>query len=129
MGRIVVSQVVETFNDGQTFKKRVISMERMTWKELMGKIDISGWRWNWLGDLNVVQSLGNGRYVIRLSARKIIDDDPTFVTEDSENGVIRDTEGRTYLISDWKDDLTVYCEVEKTDDGIIPVDTLHEFLG
>jgi len=102
-------------------------MERITWKELMDQFDISRWRWSWLSDLDVVESLGDGRYIIKLNAGKIINDDPTFVTEDSENGVIVDAEGNRFEITDWKDDLTVYCEVEKTDDGIVPVDTmLHE---
>ena len=103
-------------------------MERITWKELMSDIDISGWKWSWLSDLDVVKELEDGRYLVRFSAGKIINDDPTFVTEDSENGVIVDAEGRTFQITDWKDDLTVYCEVEKTDDGIVPVDTMLHVL-
>ena len=99
-------------------------MERITWKELMDQFDISRWRWSWLSDLDVVKELGDGRYLVRFSAGKIINDDPTFVTEDSENGVIVDAEGRTFQITDWKDDLTLYCVVEKTDDGIVPVDTM-----
>ena len=102
-------------------------MERITWKELMDQFDISRWRWSWLSDLDVVESLGDGRYIIKLNAGKIINDDPTFVTEDSENGVIVDAEGNRFEITDWKDDLTLYCVVEKADDGIVPVDTmLHE---
>ena len=99
-------------------------MERITWKELMDQFDISRWRWSWIGDLNVVKELGDGRYIIRLNAGKIINDDPTFVTEDSENGVIVDAEGNRFEITDWKDDYFVYCEVEETDDGIVPVDTM-----
>ena len=102
-------------------------MERITWKELMQSLDVSHWRWSWLSDLDVVESLGDGRYLVRFNAGKIINDDPTFVTEDSENGVIVDAEGNRFEITDWKDDYFVYCEVEETDDGIVPVDTmLHE---
>jgi len=104
----------------------MIRMERITWKELMQSLDVSHWRWSWIGDLNVVKELGDGRYIIRLNAGKIINDDPTFVTEDSENGVIVDAEGNRFEITDWKDDYFVYCEVEKTDDGIVPVSMLYE---
>jgi len=74
----------------------------------------------------VVKELEDGRYLVRFNAGKIINDDPTFVTEDSENGVIVDGEGRTFQIIDWKDDYCVYFEVEKTDDGIVPVLMLYE---
>ncbi len=82
-------------------------MERITWKELMDQFDISRWRWSWIGDLNVVKELGDGKYIIKLNAGKIINDDPTFVTEDSENGVIVDAEGNRFEVTDWKDDYFV----------------------
>ena len=121
------NSIISQNNGFENNLKEVISMERITWKELMQSLDVSHWRWSWLSDLDVVESLGDGRYLVRFNAGKIINDDPTFVTEDSENGVIVDAEGNRFEITDWKDDLTVYCEVEKTDDGIVPVDTmLHE---
>ena len=104
-------------------------MERITWKELMDQFDISRWRWSWLSDLDVVESLGDGRYLVRFNAHQIINDEPSLSVDDPNLGIITDAEGRTFQIIDWKDDLTVYCEVEKTDDGIVPVDTmLHESL-
>ena len=102
---------------------------RITWKELMSEIDISGWKWSWLSDLDVVESLEDGRYIIRLNAHQIINDEPSFFIEDADLGIITDAEGRTFQIIDWKDDLTVYCVVEKADGGIVPVDTMfHELV-
>ena len=104
-------------------------MERITWKELMDQFDISRWRWSWLSDLDVVESLGDGRYLVRFNAHQIINDEPSLSVDDPNLGIITDAEGRTFQIIDWKDDLTLYCEVEKTDDGIVPLDTmLHESL-
>jgi len=104
-------------------------MERITWKELMQSLDFSHWRWSWLSDLDVVESLGDGRYLVRFNAHQIINDEPSLSVDDPNLGIITDAEGRTFQIIDWKDDLTVYCEVKKTDDGIVPVDTmLHESL-
>ena len=96
-------------------------MRSLTWKELMNEVDISRWSWSWLSDLDVVKELGDGRYIIRLNAHQIINDEPSFFIEDADLGIITDAEGRTFQIIDWKDDLTVYCEVEKTDDGIVPI--------
>ena len=101
-------------------------MER-TWKELMSDIDISGWKWSWLSDLDVVKELEDGRYLVRFSAHQIINDEPSFFIEDADLGIITDAEGRTFQITDWKDDYFVYCEVE-TDDGIVPVDTMLHVL-
>ena len=107
----------------------MIRMERITWKELMDQFDISRWRWSWIGDLNVVKELGDGRYIIKLNAHQIINDEPSLSVDDPNLGIITDAEGRTFQIIDWKDDLTLYCVVEKADDGIVPVDTmLHESL-
>ena len=102
-------------------------MERITWKELMSKVDISGWRWSWLGDLEIVKDLGNGHFVVEFDAKEIIIDEPSFFLEDADLGIIIDAEGNRFEVTDWKDDYLVYCEVEETDDGIVPVDTmLHE---
>ena len=100
-------------------------MER-TWKELMQSLDVSHWRWSWLSDLDVVESLGDGRYIIRLNAHQIINDEPSLFVDDPNRGIITDAEGRTFQITNWKDDLTLYCVVEKTDDGIVPVSMLYE---
>ena len=113
-------------------QREVIRMERITritWKELMSDIDISGWKWSWLGDLEIVKDLGNRHFVVKFDAKDIIIDEPSFFIEDADLGIITDAEGRTFQIIDWKDDLTLYCVVEKADDGIVPVDTmLHESL-
>jgi len=101
-------------------------MERITWKELMQSLDVSHWRWSWLSDLDVVESLGDGRYIIKLNAHQIINDEPSLSVDDPNLGIITDAEGRTFQIIDWKDDYFVYCEVEKTDDGIVPVSMLYE---
>lgn len=101
-------------------------MEKITMEELMSEIDISGWKWSWLGDLEIVEDLGNRHFVVKFDAKDIIIDEPSFFIEDADLGIITDAEGRTFQIIDWNDDLTVYCEVEKTDDGIIPVDTLFK---
>ena len=104
-------------------------MERITWKELLQSLDVSHWRWSWLSDLDVVESLGDGRYLVRFSAHQIINDEPSLSVDDPNLGIITDAEGRTFQIIDWKDDYFAYCEVEKTDDGIVLVDTmLHESL-
>ena len=100
-------------------------MER-TWKELMSDIDISGWKWSWFSDLDVVKELGDGRYLVRFSAHQIINDEPSLSVDDPNLGIITDAEGNRFEVTDWKDDLTLYCEVEKTDDGIVPVSMLYE---
>ena len=97
-------------------------MER-TWKELMDQFDISRWSWSWLSDLDVVKELGDGRYIIRLNAHQIINDEPSLSVDDPSRGIITDAEGRTFQITDWGNDITVYCEVAETDYGIEVVDT------
>ena len=97
-------------------------MER-TWKELMQSLDVSHWRWSWLSDLDVVKELEDGRYLVRFSAHQIINDEPSFFIEDADLGIITDAEGRTFQITDWGNDITVYCEVAETDYGIEVVDT------
>jgi len=102
-------------------------MEEITMEELMSEVDISRWRWSWIGDLNVVKELGDGRYIIKLNAHQIINDEPSLSVDDPNLGIITDAEGRTFQVTDWNDEHFVYCEVEKTDDGIIPVDTQFSF--
>jgi len=102
-------------------------MEKITMEELMSEVDISRWRWSWIGDLNVVKELGDGRYIIKLNAHQIINDEPSLSVDDPNLGIITDAEGRTFQVTDWNDEHFVYCEVEKTDDGIIPVDTQFSF--
>jgi len=63
---------------------------------------------------------------VRFSAHQIINDEPSLSVDDPNRGIITDAEGRTFQITDWKDDLTLYCVVEKTDDGIVPVSMLYE---
>jgi len=96
-------------------------MRSLSWKELMQSLDVSHWRWSWLSDLDVVESLGDGRYLVRFSAHQIINDEPSLFVDDPNLGIITDAEGNRFEITDWKDDLTVYCEVEETDDGIVPI--------
>jgi len=102
-------------------------MEKITMEELMSEIDISGWKWSWLGDLEIVEDLGNGHFVVKFDAKDIIIDEPSFFIEDADLGIITDAEGRMFQVTDWNDEHFVYCEVEKTDDGIIPVDTQFSF--
>ncbi|HQJ90025.1 MAG TPA: hypothetical protein PLB70_05380 [Paludibacteraceae bacterium] len=102
-------------------------MEKITMEELMSEVDISRWRWSWIGDLNVVKELGDGRYLVRFNAHQIINDEPSLSVDDPNLGIITDAEGRTFQVTDWNDEHFVYCEVEKTDDGIIPVDTQFSF--
>jgi hypothetical protein len=94
-------------------------MERITWKELMQSLDVSHWRWSWLSDLDVVESLGDGRYLVRFSAHQIINDEPSLSVDDPNLGIITDAEGNRFEVTDWKDDLTVYCEVEKTEEDAL----------
>ena len=99
-------------------------MERITWKELMQSLDVSHWSWSWLSDLDVVKELGDGRYLVMFHAHQIINDEPSLSVDDPNRGIITDAEGRTFQITDWKDDYFVYCVVVKADDGIVPVDTM-----
>ena len=75
----------------------------------------------------IVEDLGNGHFVVKFDAKDIIIDEPSFFIEDADLGIITDAEGRTFQVTDWNDEHFVYCEVEKTDDGIIPVDTQFSF--
>ena len=110
-------------------------MEKITMNELMSEVDISGWKWSWLGDLEIVEDLGSGHFIVKFDAKDIIIDEPIwcrqvfrgFFIEDEDLGIITDAEGRTFQVTDWNDEHFVYCEVEKTDDGIIPVDTQFSF--
>ena len=96
-------------------------MEKITMEELMSEVDISRWRWSWIGDLNVVKELGDGRYIIKLNAHQIINDEPSLSVDDPNLGIITDAEGNRFEITDWEDDYFVYCVVVKADDGIVPI--------
>lgn len=84
----------------------------------MKSLDISRWRWSWLGDVGVAESLGDGRYILKCDARQVINDEPSLCVEDPDLGIITDAEGNRFEITDWQDDHFFYVEVEKTDDGI-----------
>jgi len=105
------------------YRKGADGMEKISLRDFVESIDISTWWWSTLGDLDIIEDLGDGRYIAQFSAKQVINDEPTLYVIDADAGMIEDEEGNVYQITDWGNDITVYCEVAETDYGIEVVDT------